>query len=128
LGQLARIDLARLVAVSEQAVLARVTDDDFSFGVLQDIVEPSGVSACLGCHFDPAAEALEEVEDSGGAGLDDRLHHELASGVEDGDADTCLVNVESDIVVARKGSPFGGNLPSFENSEATTKGDSSISQ
>jgi hypothetical protein len=32
------------------------------------------------------------------------------------------MDVESDIVIAHKGSPLGGNLPSLENSEATTRG------
>jgi hypothetical protein len=68
------------------------------------------------------AQPLEEVEDGGGARLDDRLHNQPALRVQDGDADACLVHIESDIVVVHKGSPSGGNLPGFDNSEATTEG------
>jgi len=45
LRQPARVHLVRLVAVSEQAVLPPVPDDDLRLGVLKDIIEPGGLSA-----------------------------------------------------------------------------------
>jgi hypothetical protein len=54
--------------------------------------------------------------------IDRATRQQLAVSVEDGDADTCSVRIVSDIVYIRRGSPFAGKHPSFDNSEATTVG------
>jgi hypothetical protein len=51
------------------------------------------------------------------------LHHQLTFSVQDGDANACLMHIESAIVCVHKGSPLGGKLSSLENSEATTRGE-----
>src|SRR5215210_1787362 len=80
------------------------------------------MSAFFKCHFELSAQPFKELKDDGRARFDDRLHHQLTFGVQDGDADACLMHIESDIVCIHKGSPLGGKLPSFDNSEATTRG------
>ena len=80
--QFAGIDLVTLVAGLEQCILARVTDHDLSYVLHQQIVKPSGLRSFFEGYMQGSTQAVEEVENGSGMGGQDRLHDQLAFGIQ----------------------------------------------
>jgi hypothetical protein len=74
---------------------------------MQQVKEPGGMNSFLEGNVQYSANAVEEIEDGGGAGWQYGLHDEFAVVIEHSGRDGVAVNVKTDVFEAIHGSiPF----------------------
>ena len=65
---------------------------------LQQIVEPSRPGPFFPGHMQLAPQTVDKLQNAAGFGFHNRLHHQLATAIEDSDHDRFLVHVHADIL------------------------------
>ena len=98
-------------------ILARVADDQLSHQGASQIKEPLGLGALFKGQMNRATEAAQEIADGFGVGLQDGLGDQLAAEVKDSGGNSCLMNIESDLLAVRHRRPPSGSwslaIPSY---------------
>jgi len=100
IGQLARIDAVILVAGFQQGVLPRVTHQHLRDMRFEQIVQPGGAGSFFQGHLQTTAHSVEKLQNRCRFGFEDGFHHQLASRVQHGRRDRCLMNIEPNILAS----------------------------
>ena len=104
LDQLERVDAITLVSGLQQGVLPWIAHHhSVDAGRLEQVVQPGGAGSFFKGYGQVSAQPVDKLQNRCRFRFEDRLHYQLAGGIQDHDRDRCLMHVHANILVAVHG-------------------------
>jgi hypothetical protein len=108
IGQLSSVDAIVLVSHFQQRIFPWVAYQYFGDMRLEQVVQPGRAGPFFQAHLHASSQSLNELQDGRRFRLQDALHQQMPTRIQNRCGDRCLVHIQTNILgVIHRGAPSG---------------------